>query len=293
MFKFKTYLPARGDYIYSRQITSREQMDVAKIVKNNDPVMIQEYLKTLYNDCVDCDLPFEEMYRVDLFCLLLNIRIVSVSDKLSLMYNIENETKNINIDLYAVLDQTTNAKITHVQTVNLNKSTQLEITTPKGLYDDEYVQSTESTISSVIYMKDRINFPELTTDQKGKILENIPIKSMNILQEMKTQVDNLSIPVVPEKITEQDGVSMEIGLIGQSMFEFIRMCYMSSLPDLYNIRYILAKRCNIDINYIESCPPTDIDAILAIYKKELDEQRKAQAKQSGRNVSLPAQEFVQ
>ena len=88
---------------------------------------------------------------------------------------------------------------------------------------------------------------------------------------------------------------IRLSLYDNSMFNTLRLCYNANLSDLYNLRYILTKRCNIDINYLEDLPPIEMDTYFGILKKEIDDERKAMEKHSGktRDVSLPVQNFVQ
>lgn len=293
MFKFKTYLPALKEYVYARQFTSREHMYITKTVKNDDAVMIRQMYEYIFKECVDTDILFNDMYRVDLFCLLLNIRIMSLSEKLSLMYGTGEGRKNLNIDLYTVLDLITNYDVEHIHRIKINDDTSVVVTTPRDLITNTEMESLTNVFNTIEINNQSITISELNDDQREKIINLIPLKKLKQIESQREKSIGLSVPVIPHSVTQENDVEMNITLFGPSMYEFLKLCYMGNLQDLYNIRYILTKRCNIDVSYIETCPPTDIDALLSLYKEEIEEQKKAQAKQSGRNVSLPAQEFVQ
>ena len=293
MFKYKTYLPGQERYITSRQLTSREFMDIAKTVSNNDNDLINEAFRSIYENCTENEVEYSSLYKIDVFCLILNIRIMSISDKLTLMYNVKEEKKNINIDLYDILDKATNSSAEHYKHIEVNDNITLKLTTPIGL-DNNYIDADIfDIIHEIISGDEALPYNDLSRSQKDDLIKVLPV---NILQEFQTFIKNansVKIPVITENITEQDGLSMDIGLYGDSMYEFLRLSFLTSLSDLYNIRYLLSKRCNISSEYIESTPPCDVDALLSIYKQEVEAEKKARAKQSGNNISLPAQNFVQ
>ena len=293
MFKFKTYLPGQERYISSRQLTSSEYMDIAKTVSNNDGGLIREIFQHIYEICIEDGMDYNNMYKIDIFCLLLNIRIMSVSDKLSLMYNVEEEKKNINIDLYDILDNATNSGVKHYKYIEINSETKLKLSTPIGLSPASTQVDIFDTILDIISGDDIISYKSLSRSQKDELIQTLPVSKAHELHDYIKTGSEFDISVIPERITEHDGLNMNLGLFGDSMYEFLRLTFLTSLSDLYNIRYLLAKRCNISIEYIESTPPTDVDALLGIYKQEIEAEKKARAKQGGGTISLPAQNFVQ
>ena len=296
MFKFKTYLPARDEWLFSRQMTSKEYLVIVKTMQNNDSVQIRDALLALLESCFEIS-DIETYNQIDIFCMLVNLRIMSVSQKLALLYNPNNEQsgKNVHVDLYDILDKASNTKTTYNKKITTGEI-EVTVTTPQGLVYDlpeisyvQYIKSLRHVPTDTNYI-----FEKMTPIERAELIKNLPVKLMQRLINMLSHNKNaFDVQIIGDLGDEKNDI--RLSLYDNSMFNTLRLCYNANLSDLYNLRYILTKRCNIDINYLEDLPPIEMDTYFGILKKEIDDERKAMEKHSGktRDVSLPVQNFVQ
>lgn len=296
MFKFKTYLPALKKYVYARQMTSSEYMSIVKTIQNNDTKQIKREFYNLITNCYDIDIQPKKINQVDIFCMLLNLRIMSVSDNLMLVYTGEGDSnKNIKLDLYDMLDKASNCEIVYTNEYKTELITILT-STPRGLVTDAVAMS---ILTHIDYVKsnttgEKYRLKEMTTGQIDRFLDSIPVGSVkHMMQEIQENDKTFNLEIVGKLGSEN--ADIRLNLYDNSMYSTLKLCYNSNLPDLYNLRYIMFKRCNLDINYIESIAPIELETYFSLFKQELAEEKKAREKATGTtgNVQLPAQEFVQ
>ena len=296
MFKFKTYLPGAQTWLNARQMTSNEYLNVVKTMQNDDPEQIKSIFITLIENCFEIT-NTDQYYQIDLFCMLLNLRIMSVSQKLTLLYNPtgDNTGKNVQIELYDLLDKVTNNAVEH-QKKYTTGDIEVCVTTPKGIVITppevsyiQYIDTIRHVPTDTVY-----NFLEISPIEKSSIIKHMPVQLIQrLIKSVKHNVESFNVQLIGDLGAEKADIGLS--LYDNSIFNTLRLCYNSNMSDLYNLRYILTKRCNIDINYIESIPPIELDTYFSIFKKEIEDERKAMEKQSGKsqNIALPAQNFVQ
>jgi hypothetical protein len=138
----------------------------------------------------------------------------------------------------------------------------------------------------------------LTSEEKNELLDNLP---GDVLQQSVNYIKNIDetykIPVfesVKQKISD-DLRSIELKVFDNSMFELLKSLYNSNLEEQYYIRYIMVKHMNYSLNEIDNITPIDTQTYINMYRKEIEDQKKAQEKnnkaESG-GISLPNPGFV-
>lgn len=290
MFKYRTFLPGEQRYVYARQMTSREHFEISKTINNRDDDRIRlDFNELLLNWCDDVA-EIEDLYTIDVFCLLLNVRIMSISDNMTLSYKKPGDetNKNYKIDLYEVLDKATNNQCEHNIKYTIGANTDVIVKTNTGMFDE----SNRRVIREIHTKKQTIDTTKLTNDQYIEIMDQIPATKLKEISERhNTNMSVIDIPIIPGDNAEQQGFNVTLS---SGMYEFIKLCYTANLQDYYNTRYILTKRCNMDMNYLDSLPTSDITSYLNLYRQELDAEKKAHDKASrSRNINLPASDFAQ
>ena len=277
-------------------MTCREHMSLVKTIQNDDTEQIKQLFYKLITECYDIKTPPKKINQVDIFCMLLNLRIMSVSDNIVLVYAGDGDVnKNIKLDLYDMLDKATNCEITYKNEYNTELITILT-SSPRGLVTKSVAMSVLTHIDLVKSNTtgEKYRLKEMSTEQIDRFLDSIPVESVkHMMQEIKSNDKKFDLEIVG-KLGEENA-DIRLNLYDNSMFNTLKLCYNTNLPDMYNLRYIMFKRCGLDINYIESIAPIELETYFSLFKQELAEEKKARDKASGSpgNVSLPAQDFVQ
>ena len=229
MFKFKTYLPAAKTWKNSRQMESREYMDVVKTMQNDDPEQIKTVFTTLVEKCFDIK-NTNEYHQVDLFCMLLNIRIMSVSQKLSLLYNPTDgpSGKNVQIELYDLLDKVTNNDTIHHKQY-ITGDIEVSVTTPKGIVTTppdlsylQYIETLRHVPSDTIY-----DFSKMSPLDKSKLIKYLPVKLIQeLIKDIKQNTVSFNVQLIGSLGSEKADIGLS--LYDNSMFNTLRLCYNSN-----------------------------------------------------------------
>jgi hypothetical protein len=226
---------------------------------------------------------------------------MSIADRLEISTKVESGPEkvknNVSIDLYDILDRVTNHpnnKPIEVSVENMSVEVGLPLNIHNSNLDDLIVD-----VMLKLNTSDRsFDLTTLTSEEKNELLDNLP---GDVLQQSVNYIKNIDetykIPVfesVKQKISD-DLRSIELKVFDNSMFELLKSLYNSNLEEQYYIRYIMVKHMNYSLNEIDNITPIDTQTYINMYRKEIEDQKKAQEKnnkaESG-GISLPNPGFV-
>lgn len=290
MFQYKTYLPVSEQEVYSSQLTYREYFSLIKTIQNADSVKIDEALTNVMSRCTgDPDL-VSTLTGIDRLALLINIRIMSISDHLELVISGQDtgERKNVKVDLYDVLDKLTNNEYVYTVKTRIAKGVSAILTVPSSLSLSTDKLVIYDTIKSLNIGSQTFDFTEMSRHDRDGLLDELPASATAKLRSGVDKLNKFEVEVIKDVPGEPGGSLLTIRLFDDSAFETLKLIYNSSLQDQYTLRYILSKRCNMSCEYLDELPPTDVNTYYALYKKELAEEKKAHEAANSRNsMQLP------
>lgn len=288
-FTYKTYLPSLDEFYYCHELTNGQYTDVVKLIQNNDDSQLEAYLMMLIKELLVDKHIYNKLTRVDIFCLLLNIRIVCVSQQLKLsIKGEEKEDKTAVIDLYDVIDKVSNHTEKCVQRVKINDKCTVIMGSPAKLTHTTPDDILNDTVHQIKLGRKTHDMTKMTSKQKQQLLESFSTELFGeIVRNIKRINENYNIPIleVPDENGNLTNFSLE--LYNNSFFEFVKLIYQGNLHEQLYIRYILAKRLNFQIEYIDSRTPAEVNTYISMYKEELEEERKEYEKQKQKNLMNP------
>jgi hypothetical protein len=94
--------------------------------------------------------------------------------------------------------------------------------------------------------------------------------------------------------TSQAPEKYQLKMFDNSFFEFLKLCYSDNLQNLYYTRYVLVKHLGYTMESLKDLTPQDLTTYISMYKKELEDERKAMEKSSSPqgSISLPTPNLV-
>jgi len=288
-FTYKTYLPSLDNFYYCHEMSYGQYTDVVKLIQNNDDIQLQTYLTSLVKNLLVDKQVYSKLTRVDLFCLLLNMRIVCVSQQLKLsIKGGDTEDRTAAIDLYDVIDKVFNHPEKCIQQVNINEKCSVLMGSPLKLTHVTSDDILNDTVHKIKLGRKSYDLTKMTINQRQQLLESFSTELFSeIVNNIKRINSNYNIPIleVPDENGELTNFSLE--LYNNSFFEFIKLIYQGNLHEQLYTRYILAKRLNFQIEYIDSRTPAEVNTYISMYKEELEEERKEHEKQKQKNLMNP------
>ena len=279
-------MPSLSDYYRYGMFDNQTHLSVAKYIQNNDNKKIMSMFEHLIQELCDDNIELDRLTCVDKFVILLNIRIMSVSDQFRFETTVGTQTekvkKEVAVDLYNILDDITNHPLNNDQILNSPEGYQMTLTNPKHFHTENVDELIFNVLKSIKINDLSYNLQGLTIEQKEKILDSLPGDALhNIVRYIRDIDTKYRVKVfktewsIPEELER-----LELKMFDNSFYELIKMLYNCNLEEQYYIRYAMIKHMNFTLTEIEYMTPIDSKTYIKLYQKELDEQRKAREKNS-------------
>ena len=299
-FTYRVYVPSLRRYHRYMVFDNKTHLTAAKYIQNNDNEQVLKLYRDIIVDLCDDGIDYDTLTCVDKFVILLNVRIMSVSDQFRFETTVGTETekvkKDVSIDLYDILDEVTNHPLNDDQTLTSPDGYKLTLTKPKEFHTRDVDELMLNVLKAITIDDKTHNLQDLTNKQKQNVLDNLPgdalhnvinyIKSVDTKYRVKVFKTEWSIP--------EDLERLELKMFDNSFYELIKMLYNCNLEEQYYIRYAMTKHLNFTLDQIEGMTPIDSKTYIKLYQKELDDQRKAREKnnpkeQSTGSLPIPGQ----
>ena len=272
---FKVYLPTLGKFHNYRQINNHQFLELAKTIHGGDDSLIMAYLTRLVKESTDKQNTQTTLTKIDMFCVLLTMYIVCVSNELKLNTGDE-ARKVVNVSLNKILDVVSNYNQQYVTTLNIAKSVSVTLCIPASLYETQVDNIMLNSIKCIKLFGTKFTFENLSMKQKQQAFDRLPGEiSTRVMQTMYKMNSKYKVDVIPGESKDQ---SLQLGLYDNTMYETIKLLYKSDLESLYYNRYVAAKHMKFQNEYVESITPAELQLQMKFLEKEIAEQQKANEK---------------
>lgn len=280
-FKYKVYLPVRKEYIYFEQLTHDNFTTIAKVIANNDDLLLNNMFERIVNDLSGKKIKCNEITKIDMFCVLLNVFIMCVKSSIEMNIGVKEGAKQkIRLELYDMLDKVTNFDFEYKQQIKINDDLSVVLKPPTALLIPDADDVVVECIDTLTIFNEEYMIKDLTIKQKHEIFEGLPSGTINKIFSKMQEIDEIYKldvlkygPEPEEKIT--------ISLYNTSMFEVLKLIYRQNLQAQYFYTYFLSK--HLGVTDPGSMTPAEVQIYLDLHKqehKEQEKQRKAQEKKS-------------
>ena len=300
-FTYKVYIPTHKKYYRFRAFDNSYYMVIAKQIQNNDDETVKQLFKQLIMDSCTDKLDYNKLTRVDLFSILLMIRVMSVSDIFRFETTVTKEKEKlkhtVSLDLYEILNDVVNHEMNKLSTVEFEQGYKLVFGIPYNLVNDDSEHVLVDVMESLMLGKDYYDLSKLTRREKVKILDELPGDCLTSVVDYIKEMDSKYRIQLFKNTTmglTQEIKSMQLKLFDNSFYEFLKLMYNCNLEEQYYIRYVMVKHMGFDLNQIEHITPNDTQTYINMYRKEIDEQNKANEKSQKQtsSMSLPDPGFA-
>src|SRR6056300_675438 len=168
-FTFKIYLPTLERYDRYKQITNEMYMSLVKYIENSDDEYVLKcFDEIIHNNAVD-RVDGTKISKVDMFCVLLNLRILCISDQMDILYTVgdgeDRVDQKIKLNLYDVLDKVTNYNITYNKIYTISDECKIKLRPPTNimLKDDKDVFN--SVVDTLYLFDKQYDISDMSSDQ--------------------------------------------------------------------------------------------------------------------------------
>lgn len=284
-FKFKIYAPTINKYIRFKEFNNEQFLNITKSILNDDDEQLYELFVNLVCDLSgDKDL-VDNISRVDMFCILLNLYILCVNSELQIKHPDGGPVGKMVIELYDILDKVTNYEIVYSTRIDVSENISIIVSPPHRLYLSDPDAIIFDCVSSIKILDNWFELSKLDDKEKQHVIDELPGEVINsIVKNMYSVNDEYRLNVV--KIGPAPDQTITLTMYNNSMFELLKIIYRSSLENEYFMRYFMAKHLNVSITEFNQIPPAEARAYLKLFQKEQEEQKKEREKHSKSNSNM-------
>lgn len=289
-FKIDVYIPSWRTRHSFNELTNKIYKNILKYIQTRD----DEKLEGCLMDIVQFlgNIPSSKLNKIDLFCILLTLRIVCVGPTIELQFNCNKTRKKYNttVDLNDVLQTFTDIGEDVLTDITLSEDITIKVGIPERLYADE-----DKLIDIMTYCVDCIDIKgvshQLTTlsqQERHNIINALPGKVFNYLVRYANSIQakfNKEIILAEKSPHDEDSELHEhkLALYNNSMFNFIRLIFTDNLVGYYEMIYSLSSNTHLPPDYVESLTPAETAIFLSTRRKEVAEQERQQRAQDTSN----------
>jgi hypothetical protein len=288
-FTYQTYLPVEQRYLPFITFDGRTHLTIGKYIQNNDDKGVNEMFMEMISSCCQSEINVNKLTNADLFCILLNMRIMSVSQTFDFESVVETShekvKKTLKLDLYDILDKVTNHNLGYITNIAITDDYSIDLGAPVGFKTSDFDTLVIKLLKSIHINGEIYDLTDLKQNEKIKILDELPGTALNTIISHISKIDHHYRIKVFENVNDDNLSNIELKLFDNSMFEFIKAMYNCNLQEQYYIRYIMVKRLGFLLSDIDEITPIDTQNYINLYKEELEEEKKAQEKSSGQSKS--------
>lgn len=279
VFTSKLYLPILKTNIRIKPFKNKHYFEILKFIVNKDDEGLCEYFEWLLTDLIVNKDIIIELTALEKFLILLNLRAISLGDKISM-----NTNNNVKIDL--LLSMISNNIINKIKEQNLTKNyiflnQNIKFNLPKSFIIDDIDKIYREIIDKIEIDDDLLNFNILTDEQKDIIINNIPaVISNEILDFIKnTQSILNSVDIISEN--EKLGIQkVPLNVFDSTLFYFIKTIFGEELYNFYETEFNMIFKMQFTHEHYMDLTPNECRIYINFYNDDIKKQEEAQNKQS-------------
>jgi hypothetical protein len=272
-FSYLVYIPSLKSKKRFLQLNNRTYKTIVKFIQNNDDIQLCIYLKTIIKKlCVD-NINVSNLTNLDLLCVLLAIRVICIGSSLELLFDGQQKKPlSLKFDLSNILHRVSN--IEYDTSIVKVDSIAVTVDLPRQLI----INDTTDFISKIKIDGNTYNVNTYSSKDWEKIRNNLPV---SILHKVSNKISNISSSKIIVSQKTENTPHIVIDITSNTVFDFVKLIYNSSLHSFYTHNYILSSKLNLTPQYIEDIIPIEIDIYINKYKEEIEASKKAMESSKG------------
>ena len=282
-FKVQIHLPYDNVDVFVKQFTNADYKVIIKTLLNKNGDAGNVNIDKIISKCIDCDI--SRLNIIDKFVVLLNLRCISVDDKLVHTIEKDKSKYNINYSVYDVLNRISKMTFDKPFTTTY-KLKNTDITMTAGLPDNLFFDVTD-IYTFVRMIKIGNNFYDLnrlSNKEREDIINYLPGKLVTtLLTYVSNVLDNIrktELISIRTNMETKESESIKFYLDKTNMFTLLQLFFNESLTNIMIKQFLLSKQYNISCEYFDMSPPIETE-IMYGFHKEIEQQ----AEQSKKNTN--------
>jgi hypothetical protein len=287
-FTSKMLLPIQNVEVRYDAITNEHYWQILKFNVNKDDEGLNDYFEWLLKTLITNKNVIESLTNVEKFLILLDIRSVSLGDKIQMNGN---NNSSLEIFLSSIKDNIIK-KIKNIELTKISKMENQKITfcIPKSLVIDNIDKIYKEIIDKIEIEDHLLKFFNLTEFDKNDIIGNLPAKFSTEMLNFVTYIQEIFNKI--NIITGNDKFGMQnipLNVFDSTLFTFLKTIFGEDLISFYETEFNLIYKMKFSHEHYLKMTPNECKLYVNFFNEEMKRQEEAQSKQSSPAIpSLPS-----
>jgi len=267
-FLCKVLIPSTGKYEYFREIDFLTSKTISKYIKNNDVI---GFAKCIENIVKTNSIEQKSYHVLDLLSILCQLRSYCYGDSIKLEgRNEKGDPITYKHNINRILNFSYLVKECE-DVYFYKKDLELCVGLPHNLLPDEDFDVISRNIRCLKIGEDKINFPELKSYEKERILQNLDAsfsgEIIKFTQKITKLFENTNFF---EEIDIKDFKNIKLNPYNESIVQYLASIFNYDLMSIYELEYILIRRLRFSLSDLKNMTIIEAELHLNLYKKELE-----------------------
>lgn len=298
-FYFGVYLPSLRRKVYFKELTIRQLKNIVKTIMNND----DEALSFCFYDVIkeNCreDAQLLDLSVLDVFLVLLNMRIISVGAEQKLIITCE-ETQNTfsaTINYNQIVEQIEKIQFDSAEPLSKNGiNVEFGLPLAKQIFSTENLEFNRlsSSIKGIKIGLLEYKFSTLDLYDTARIIDHLPRSlSEDILKYLELQekkINSVKFLDIVNPFTNKK-IEQSLSLDNLDLNRILKISLKEDLMTLYKSIHYMVTALRYTPEYVENMTPNEKQLFWSFYLADESERRKAGNKNQG--PSLPTRDATQ
>ena len=267
-FLCKVLIPSTGKYEYFQEIDFLTSKTISKYIKNNDVI---GFAKCVENIVKTNSVEQKNYHVLDILAILCQLRSYCYGDTVKLEGRSEKgDPVSYKHNINRILNVSSLIKDCDDQYI-YKKDLELCIGLPRNLLPDHDFDVISRNIRNLKVGSDIINFEELKTFEKERVLQNLDASfSGEIIKFTQKIAKFFENTYLFEDMDIKDFKNIKLNPYNESLVQYLVTIFNYDLMSIYELEYILIRRLRFSLSDLENMTIIEAELHLNLYKKELD-----------------------
>jgi hypothetical protein len=287
-FTSKMLLPIQNVEVRYDTITNEHYWEILKFNVNKDDEGLNNYFEWLLKNSIKDLQILESLTNVEKFLILLDMRSVSLGDKIQM-----NGNKNSSLEIFLssikdnIINKIKDLKLTKISDIERQKIT---FSIPKSLIIDSIDKIYKEIIDKIEIDDHSLKFFNLTEIDKNDIISLLPAKFSSEMLDFVTHIQEILSKVNIISGNDKFGIqNISLNVFDSTLFTFLKTIFGDDLISFYETEFNFIYKMKFTHDHYLKMTPNEAKLYVNFFNEEMKRQEEAQSKQSSSGIpSIPS-----
>jgi hypothetical protein len=272
-------LPIQKVEVRYSNITNEHYWQILKFNVNKDDEGLNSYFEWLLQELIVDKNLVETLTNVEKFLILLDIRSVSLGDKIQM-----NGNKNSSLEIFLsfikdnIINKLNDLELTKISNIEKQKIT---FCIPKSMIIDNIDKIYKEIIDKIEIEDHLLKFFNLTEIDKNDIISILPAKFSAEMLDFVTYIQDIFSKINIISGNEKFGIqNIPLNVFDSTLFIFLKTIFGDDLVSFYETEFNMIYKMKFTHEHYLKMSPNECKLYVNFFNEEMKRQEEAQSKQT-------------